>query len=100
MKTDNEKFLTRQQKLKIWIIENDFNLARFAELCGVSRQLVQCEMNYRETMAPALHAECINAGIPENLLPPPTRPKAALLRENLELRERLAKYEPLQAQTG
>ena len=99
MKTVNEKILTRQQKLKIWFIETEFDASSLVKKFGVSRQALSQELFYRPSMRPESRDICIKAGIPVDLLPPPTRPKAELLRENLELRARLAQYEP-QAQAS
>lgn len=93
MQSLTEKKLTRQQKLKIWCIENSFDTAQLTAKSGLARQTVSQELNYKPTMRADLHKLCISLGIPAELLPPPTRKKAELVRENLELRQRVAELE-------
>lgn len=103
MQTVNEKPLTRQQKLKIWIIENKFDVPQLTKKSGLVRQTVSQELYYRPSMRADLRNLCIDLGIPVDLLPPQTRKKSELLRENLELRQRLAALEGQaapQAQAG
>jgi len=103
MQSVTEKKLTRQQKLKIWCIENSFDTAQLTEKSGLARQTVSQELNYRPSMRADLRDLCLRLGIPADLLPPPTRKKAELLAENLELRQRVAELEGQrapQAQAG
>lgn len=93
MQSVTEKKLTRQQKLKIWCIENSFDTAQLTEKSGLAKQTVSQELNYRPTMRADLHTLCTSLGIPAELLPQPTRKKAELVRENLELRQRVAELE-------
>lgn len=81
---------SRQRRLRAWVIENNFDLKILADSCGISTSGLHNELYQRDTMKANVHAGCIKAGIPVDLLPPPTRPKADLLRENMELRARLA----------
>lgn len=93
MQSVTEKKLTRQQKLKIWCIENSFDTAQLTEKSGLARQTVSQELYYRPTMRADLRKLCLSLGIPAELLAPPTRKKADLLAENLELRQRVAELE-------
>ncbi|MHC1701470.1 MAG: hypothetical protein AB9900_10885 [Humidesulfovibrio sp.] len=88
--------LPRQRRLRVWLLERPepLDLKALAESCNISTSGLHNEFYQRETMKADVHAACLALGIPLDLLPPPTRPKAELLRENQELRERLAKYEP------
>jgi hypothetical protein len=89
----DENILPRQQRLRIWIIKNGFKVASLVGKAGASRASVHQYLYVRSTMRPEFREACLAAGIPEELLPPPTRPRAEILRENLELRARLAQYE-------
>jgi hypothetical protein len=103
MQTVSQKSLTRQQKLKIWCIENQFDTAQLTAKSGLAKQTVSQELNYRPTMRSDLYTLCIALGIPAELLPPQTRKKSELVRENQELRQRLAELEARsapQAQAG
>ncbi|MBU1040158.1 MAG: hypothetical protein KKF77_03540 [Proteobacteria bacterium] len=91
--------LTRQQRLKVWAIENSFDYTALVQESGISKQAVSRMLIHQDTIPASFRDLCLNQGIPADLLPPPTRPKAELLRENQELRARLAKYEP-QAQAS
>lgn len=93
MQSVTENKLTRQQKLKIWCIENSFDTAQLTKQSGLARQTVSQELNYRPTMRADLRELCIELGMPADLLPPPTRKKSELVRENLELRQRVAELE-------
>ena len=88
------KQLTRQQRLKMWIIEQQFDGADLVRRSGISKQAVSRMLNHQESIPKSFHDICLSVGIPAELIPPPTRPKAELLRENMELRARLAQYEP------
>ena len=74
--------------------EPALDLKALADSCHISSSGLSNEFYQRETMKADVHAACLKLGIPAELIPPPTRPKSELLRENLELRARLAQYEP------
>jgi hypothetical protein len=93
METVNKNSLTRQRRLQIWILEHAVTVTELASACGISKQSMSQALYKLPTMPAELHAHCLQAGIPEELLAPATRPKAELLRENLELRERVAMLE-------
>jgi len=93
MQTVNEKTLTRQQKLKIWFIENAFDSSELTKQSGLAKQIVSQELNYRPSMRVDLRNLCLRLGIPADLLPPPTMKKAELLRQNQELQQRIAELE-------
>lgn len=50
-------------------------------------------LNRLDSIPPRFHDLCLQCGIPADLIPPATRPKADLLRENQELRARIAYLE-------
>ena len=93
MQMVNENTLTRQQMLKIWMIKVGFDFSELVRLSKVSKQAVSLMLNNRESIPEAFHKLCIAQGIPANLLPPATRPTADLVRENQELRARIAMLE-------
>jgi hypothetical protein len=81
----------------MWFIEHGVVITDLAKACGVKKTHL-CNILYAQKTIPSVTREALlAAGIPEELLAPPTRPKSFLVdeienlrRENAALRERLA----------
>ena len=85
----------RKKELRKWLIDHPkIDSVMLGQAYGCTKQAAHKYLLIAETAPAGFVDVCREVGIPEALLPEPTRSKAELLAEVESLRERLAKYEP------
>ncbi|WP_243546349.1 hypothetical protein [Pseudodesulfovibrio tunisiensis] len=80
----------RKKEIKKWLIDHELNFVELGEVYGCSKQAAYNYLVNLKTCPPKFVELCREYGIPEHLLPYPTKPKGQLLAENKRLRRELA----------